>query len=161
MKQIRRNVFETNSSSTHSITYSKHYIKCTNNIEVDEIDNKVHVCLGEFGWEIDSHEDSSTKLQYLITYVCAQNGLTTWWSEDGFDEKVVELRSLEDFKNIEECVKDELGCDGIEIDSLDGYIDHQSLYGSNLQEYFDYEGVSNLYEYIFGNIIVHTDNDNH
>lgn len=160
MKQIRLNVFETNSSSTHSISFSGRNNECYNNIEVDAYDNKVHVCLGEFGWEIDSHTDSATKLQYLITYICQQNGLTTWYGGN-FEDNLKELQELEDFQNVEECVRYELNCDGIEIDSLEGYIDHQSVYGDNLREYFDYEGVDNIHQFIFGNVIVHTDNDNH
>ena len=39
MKQIRRNVFETNSSSTHSIAISK---------KPAVIGNHIHFCIGEF-----------------------------------------------------------------------------------------------------------------
>ena len=46
-KQIRRKVFETNSSSMHSLTVEKKGI--TEYLHVDEDENKVIVNFGEFG----------------------------------------------------------------------------------------------------------------
>ena len=56
--QIRRSVFETNSSSTHSISI----IKKSN---IDEYPDKVIFGKGEFGWEFDIHYDTTNKAEYL------------------------------------------------------------------------------------------------
>ena len=45
MKQIRNGVFETNSSSIHSIAISKEPV-------INFLDT-IHFRLGEFGWEFD------------------------------------------------------------------------------------------------------------
>ena len=59
MIQIRRGVFETNSSSTHSVSIShknsSYYDPSSLNVFIDEYDNKVHVKFGEFGWEVESY----------------------------------------------------------------------------------------------------------
>lgn len=59
MKQVRQGVFETNSSSTHSICIAK-------NCEL-EIPKQLHFSLGEFGWEIDTLGDVHSKASYLHT----------------------------------------------------------------------------------------------
>ena len=64
-RQIRRKVFETNSSSMHSLTVEK--LGVTEYLHVDEVENKVIVNYGEFGWGYDEYTDPETKLSYLIT----------------------------------------------------------------------------------------------
>jgi hypothetical protein len=63
MKQIRRGIFETNSSSIHSITIA--------NNESDDFKNylpeKLVFDVGEFGWEFDRYNDTNTKANYLYT----------------------------------------------------------------------------------------------
>jgi len=58
MKKIRRNVFETNSSSTHAMC-----IALVNEIKLRD----VHFELGEFGWELDTLSDLHSKASYLWT----------------------------------------------------------------------------------------------
>lgn len=62
MKVIRNGVFETNSSSTHSICVTK------NNILNDKL-NKVYFVFGEFGWEHDVLEMPYEKASYLYTAI--------------------------------------------------------------------------------------------
>lgn len=57
MIQIRQNVFETNSSSTHSIAIPK---KC------DKILNQIFFRIGEYGWENDTVYDTAS---YLYTAI--------------------------------------------------------------------------------------------
>ena len=77
MKQIRRIVFETNSSSTHSVSISsknsQYYNSAALNAFIEE-DNKVHVRFGEFGWEIESYNWAYDKLQYLVTMLVETEG---------------------------------------------------------------------------------------
>ncbi len=56
--QVRRSVFETNSSSTHSISI----IKKSN---ITEFPDTVVFGKGEFGWDFDIHFDTTTKAQYI------------------------------------------------------------------------------------------------
>lgn len=60
MKQIRRNVFETNSSSTHSICVTKNDI-------LDDKMNNLYFRLDEFGWEHSRLRYVGEKASYLYT----------------------------------------------------------------------------------------------
>ena len=62
MKQIRLNVFETNSSSTHSIAITK------NNNIIDYLDT-INFKFGEFGWENDTLSSVDEKASYLYTAI--------------------------------------------------------------------------------------------
>jgi hypothetical protein len=65
MKKIRQNVFETNSSSTHSICIAK-------NCELT-IPESLHFSFGEFGWECDTLYDVGSKSSYLYTGLFAND----------------------------------------------------------------------------------------
>src|SRR4051812_15125515 len=70
--KIRRGVFETNSSSCHSISIASG----------GEVDDKLYVdehgvCEihpGEFGWGIDIHRDAATKAAYALTWAMSCEG---------------------------------------------------------------------------------------
>lgn len=65
MKQIRRSLFETNSSSTHAITIA-------NNSEDDFKNNlpkTLELKLGEFGWEFDRYQTIRDRADYLFTAI--------------------------------------------------------------------------------------------
>lgn len=83
MKQIRRNLFETNSSSTHAITIA-------NNTDDDFKNNLPKVLeleLGEFGWEYDRHQTISERASYLFTAI-VYNG----WVEEYMPKLVDTLK---------------------------------------------------------------------
>ena len=63
MKQIRKGVFETNSSSTHSICIAK-------DTELS-IPKSLHFSFGEFGWEKDRLDSIEEKASYLYTGLIA------------------------------------------------------------------------------------------
>lgn len=175
MKQIRRNVFETNSSSTHSVSISSKNSKYYDSTSLDafiEYDNKVHVRFGEFGWEIEDYNLPYDKLQYIVTMLVETEGNSV--------SCVDELFETDGFKLINDAVADYCHCDGIWIDDdmklesytwdgkthyyieHNGYIDHQSHedYGS-VQDFLD-DYRLDVTQFIFDNgVIVHTDNDNH
>jgi len=68
MKQsIRRNVFETNSSSTHSLCVTK------NNI-LDQKQESLNFSIGEFGWEENTLDSPSEKASYLYTAILVCDG---------------------------------------------------------------------------------------
>lgn len=166
MKQIRRGVFETNSSSMHSLSIKKS--NTYGNLPVDEYENKVITHFGEFGWGYDIYTDPENKLSYLVTMLVETHG-------DCYSME--ELYDTEDFRKINDVVAEYCNCDGILIDekleqatSWDGkekyewnehggYIDHQSVesidglldfYGCTIEEFIFNEGVT---------LII--DNDNH
>lgn len=64
-KQIRQGVFETNSSSTHSICIAK-------DAELT-IPKSIHFDFGEFGWECDTLGSVGKKASYLYTGLIANN----------------------------------------------------------------------------------------
>jgi len=67
MKKTRQNVFETNSSSTHSICIAQ-------NTEVT-LPESVHFEFGEFGWENDTLSSVTEKASYLYTGMVANDKL--------------------------------------------------------------------------------------
>lgn len=150
-RQIRRGVFETNSSSCHSVSFEpKTEDKYDMNLDINDEDF-VEVKLGEFGWEFGAYSDSETKLSYITTM--AMLGSNT----------------RDDLRKINEVVKEVMCCDGIIVlepknswgDSI-CYIDHQSMY-SDIDEFLeDNAGGVSLEEYIFNpQYVLITDNDNH
>lgn len=161
MKQIRRSVFETNSSSTHSVTILHNGLE-KNDMRVHE-DGYIHTEIGEFGWEIADYKAQEDRLSYLVTMLAEKNGMYRWWSnKKSAKENVKELMSVPEFKRISKEIGKHAGCKGIIIDPSNGYIDHQShdTY-STLQDFLDDYG-TDVVEFVFGRgTVVHTDNDNH
>jgi hypothetical protein len=175
-RQIRRSVFETNSSSTHSVSVSRknnqRYSSNVLNVFIDEYDNKIHVRFGEFGWEIANYNFPYDKLQYIVTMLVETEGNNI--------ASIDELFESDGFKLINDAIADYCHCDGIWIDedmkldsyewngkvhsyiSHEGYIDHQSCEDYNsVQDFLDDYGLD-IIQFIFDDgVIVHTDNDNH
>lgn len=65
MKNIRRGMFETNSSSTHTIIITNS--KTEPGLVVD-------FRIGEFGWEREDYYDINSKASYIYTLACALLG---------------------------------------------------------------------------------------
>lgn len=63
MKSIRKNVFETNSSSTHSICI-------TENVMYDDMKTHIDFKMQSFGWEEERYSDAQSKANYLYTALC-------------------------------------------------------------------------------------------
>lgn len=117
MQKIRRGVFETNSSSTHSLTVDSTLSgdkKRLSRIEPDD-GNCIGIYPGEFGWGPERHRNAATKASYAYTYAYRQN-------ESEAPVLMARLRSV---------LEKETGCK-VSFRKLggywpDGYIDHQSL----------------------------------
>lgn len=144
MKQIRQSVFETNSSSTHSICIAMNPKGVYSTITPDAEGNVV-LDGGEFGWEVETYTDPITKANY-----CAVDNL-----ED--EDKLEMLKTV---------IKEQTGCNEVIIlaqcDEYNkpyySYIDHQSSGTS----YDAFESSEILKEFIFGEkSMLITDNDNH
>lgn len=175
MKTIRNSLFETNSSSVHSIVVNGQ----------DEYSYKNFDCvnLDEFGWgygEDNLLKTPDQKLSYLFTYAICR----LMEFDDEFSKKEKNIRQTSSFgsyeaefvRRINEYIHDDNSefmtyketqgiddlvyfvkehCDdfrNFEIIDYGGYyyIDHQSLECDSLQELLDYNGVS-IEELVFNN----------
>lgn len=151
MKRIvRKGVFESNSSSCHSLQIVTGNFE-EQNLIVDDFENKVIVQFGEFGWGFYKYDDPLTKLSYLLTMLIECNS----------DCKSLEsFYELEEFEKLNSMIACHCNCDGIKIDSKisackwderyndhDGYIDHQSMF-SSVNDFLEYYSVS-AEEFIF------------
>lgn len=182
MRQTRNKIFETNSSSSHSISLTNVSSDILNFEQlysyIDQADNYIHIEFGEFGWGYDEYVDAYTKLQYLLTMI--------------MEIHCNELDTFDDFYNLDEFILVESivtehtkRCKGICIDndgfernsyesedadgnpvtkywnSFDGYIDHQSCEYSSLAEFLE-NWDTNIEDFIFNeNVMLVIDNDNH
>jgi len=72
MIQFRNNVFETNSSSTHTLVISKD----TPNV----LPSSIRFSIREFGWEVDQYDDMQTRADYFYTAACQllQHDIYNW-----------------------------------------------------------------------------------
>lgn len=132
MKQIRNKVFETNSSSTHSISFSARDTLEDNTMPIDEYDGYIHATFGEFGWEIESYYDQESKLSYLLTMAAHLNGFYFWCvNESEFEEDLKKFIETEDFKTLSDEIASYANCNGVWIDYGEGYVDHQSVYADH------------------------------
>lgn len=145
MRKERQQAFETNSSSSHSITISN----CGCPTDTLRVENgECDIFPGEFGWEIAEYTDAVTKASYCLTYA----------KHRGEEHSPRELLMLE------KVVKDHTGAKKVNfIERTDeyspwGYIDHQSQY--ECTDAFSNE--ADLLSFIFNpESVLRTDNDNH
>jgi hypothetical protein len=166
----RKNVFETNSSSVHTITLNGNNI---NDLKVDK-DGYVHLELGYYGKDYEEYNNSYDKLCYAILTVCYTRGifLPYLYSEEPTEEDIEDWKScLEDlmdtyeYKQIEECVCVELNrqnrvCYGIKIHMTDCGIDHQSSHEyDSLDEFLEKNNMETIHDFIFGGAVLTTDCD--
>lgn len=167
MKTIRNNVFETNSSSSHSLCIGANNELSPSYLSIDYVDNCIHVEFGKFGWGYETTTDQYDKLSYLVTMLVETEGKLC--------KSMFDLRNTEGFKSIEKIIKEYCNCDGIIIDSEigpaswnekytehDGYIDHQSCEDyRSVQDFLNDYGIT-VEQFVFNsdiNLII--DNDNH
>lgn len=159
MKSIRRHTFETNSSSTHSMSYvgGDYCYTLENENEYDSY--TLHMNLGEFGWEWKDYTTPTEKLQYLVTMRCEQLGCTnSWW--DNYDKEACRKQLYEDsvFQDIVYAVIHNTSYSEIEVDNFCGYVDHQSV--EDIEDVVNDAGASSIEDFIFGPYKVRTGNDN-
>lgn len=179
MIKIRSSLFETNSSSVHTISIDKDF-------DVESIENPVEkvaeilkeyvdnyysenykiVFGGEYGWGYEELDSIKSILDYLFTYLYKSNKIYIPENEydfESYDENFSESKDV--FVIFMNKVKEELEYEyeGIKFVIEPGsYIDHQSVSNLNLFEYNNYENTEeNLVKLLFGKSIICIDNDNH
>ena len=106
-RQIRRNVFETNSSSMHAVAIMKEDERDT--LVVDKTINKVRTKFGEYGFGVEVYTDAETKLSYLVTMLVEIHSTCC---------SMEELLQLHDFMIINDAVAAVCHCDGVQIDEV-------------------------------------------
>jgi hypothetical protein len=145
MKQIRKSVFETNSSSTHSIAIPKN----------GDVPRCVYFCTGDFGWAWEEVE--ATDYFYTAIY-------ETSITESEAQAKIKKLKDILEAHGVEYHFtkpKTHMWCsdyDHKEYLSLDdGYIDH----GYELQDFVDelLNDENKLLRFLGGGLVF-TGNDN-
>lgn len=129
MRQIRNHVFETNSSSVHTISISNEGLE-PSKLRMNK-DGKVVVPFGSFGKEYGIYNSQEEKLSYLMTqclYTYCQYAGT--WVDEIDDDDIKAFYENYEF----ECVQDAIiayvpDCTGIVIEKpySAAYIDHQSV----------------------------------
>ncbi len=139
-KSIRTNIFETNSSSTHTISISRNF-----DVANYQFPKTLVFQGGEFGWDVDIYDDVESRCRYLYTAMCSL-----------YDKKELEVKK--------KYIEDILQKHGVVAAFAkfeyydDGYIDHSE----NLWNFVGYvfENENNLLNYIFGDTLIYTSNDN-
>lgn len=140
-KQIRQNVFETNSSSTHSICIAK-------NAELT-IPEKLHFSFGEFGWECNTLNSIGEKADYLYTGLFANDRISDI-------EKVGEILKA---KGIDVTFEEATYKEGRTYSDNSGYVDHSNELGEFLDAVCNNE--ESLLQFLFSPLsFIITGNDN-
>ena len=117
---------------------------------------------GEFGWGYDAFDDPINKLSYLITMIGEIYNIDGWYTDRHESDLREEMENNEDFQKVNNLIKTACKCDGIYVDSFNGYIDHQSYEDYRCIDDFLNDWGTDLVNFIFNpNISVIIDNDNH
>ena len=164
-KVIRYGMFETNSSSCHSVTVKGKYNKDDYVLIVNH-SGIISVYLDEYGWNGDPCDDFQSKLAYAMSMVLnTEYPDFQYWNEDFFvDENILE--ELDGYKMLLNAINERCKCKQIVIKRRRdfypyGYIDHQSCEYASLQDFLDDWNVD-VNRFLFDdNVVVHIDNDNH
>ena len=144
-KVIRRSIFETNSSSVHTLTF-----KCVH--KLDDCDmpvsktGKLRVRLQYFGKNDATFWDQETKLAYLIV-LCMHQRYDH--GREDFKEQVEELKDSYQFDDLEESIKEHVpGLKEIVPVYQEGWgMDHQA--SGNLEYIEDFLGSISPAEFVF------------
>lgn len=155
MQQIRSSVFETNSSSSHSLVVCSDGNLTLAPFSKYEIERGfVGVISGEYGWDIETFHDVYDKLSYIYTDACRSLEKTD-------DPNTVQNKKL---NLIRKAIKLHTGLECVFLKEDDewypfGYIDHQSV--GETYEVWD-RGVDSVIDFLFNKkSYFETDNDNH
>lgn len=142
--RIRQGVFETNSSSSHSISIANTGKKfCTGSLPLGK-DGSISIYPGEFGWSQERYYDAYTKASYALTYAYAS----------GSKEIVMLQEVIQEHTGVKEVNL----CTAKSEWYVFGSIDHQSSDVCACA----FESKETLRSFIFNpQSVLVTDNDNH
>lgn len=152
--QIRKSVFETNSSSSHSLTLSKGDVQMRTFPPEVLKEGRIEVGCSEYGWEWDRIYKPENKLWYMVT--AATGGRI---ENSGSPEEVTASMREVNSKIEQLCrvVEQHTGVSLLLIPGSEGYIDHEST-GTDHEAYKSDEV---LRQFLFGaDAFIETGNDN-
>src|SRR5579885_45905 len=101
MKNIRNKVFETNSSSSHSISIYNATKGLYDTITPDS-NGVITLTGGEFGWEWEKYNDAITKANYAAVFALGDQQMTDMLVQvikDHTGAKEVEITCSDDYKS--------------------------------------------------------------
>mgnify|MGYP001578008496 CR=1 FL=1 len=163
MQVIRCRLFETNSSSTHSIFLrTENFSSQPSTIPMRK--GVVKLVGGHFGWGPEVYTDTATKAAYVVSYLMGE-AMTPEEEKAALSSKLAKL--------LREVVLEELGATEVQIVPIQetyakwGYIDHQSNKGDSdtlgkLLHSFGPGKKEALRQFIFNQAyVLYIDNDNH
>ena len=148
---IRRNVFETNSSSSHSLSLCSGS-DCENKYLCCDKNNVVITSPGEYGWNGPTLCSPDERLSYIITMVFEQYSDEPYLTKKEGSRFLVydvnKIMETPEFKEIEKCIVENTEYTGLKFDQdfYDpdyAYIDHQS-FSDDYESYKDFLDYYNL-----------------
>lgn len=155
--QIRENVFETNSSSSHSLTITKDDMLIHNFPDEELSNGQVNILLKSFGWEQERLYTPSNKASYMLADCLDDDFKKTLSGRDGSFENlrdsIVENSSRGAL--VIEAIEAHTGCE-VFIQGGDCYVDHQSV-GTSYQIP---EEIDDITHFLFSNSCITLGNDN-
>lgn len=166
MKVIRNSVWETNSSSMHTVSIEGKKDITKYAFVGDSKSLAVH--LDEYGWSGPDCDDFMSKLEYAMCMVLmTEYPDFNYWDEHGFTVNQTVLESLDGYQLLLNAVRTQFPeCEEIVIKKNDGYypygyIDHQSCESyHSLKDFFEDWDID-VERYLFDySVVVHIDNDN-
>lgn len=165
MVQIRRGVFETNSSSTHSITAMKKVPREPSDLVIGD-DGYIHAKLGGYGWEFRTLATQEEKLSYLLTMAWEKSTEKDYYYRDPerCERAISRFMESDEYIRISKKIAEYTGCYGILLDNTaedDAYIDHQSEENYLNISNFLYTNNTTILDFVFSpGVTVRTGNDN-
>lgn len=159
-QKIRKSVFETNSSSSHSLTVAKGDVHQTPFSKAQLRAGVVTIGLGDYNWEWYRYYSPVNKLQYLLTQALLGSGSYGGAAIPEGDAVEVTRELCEDNARVArlcEVVKAHTGCTLLVQPGSTGGIDHESV-GNGMELFSSAEELS---QFIFSaESYIETGNDN-
>ena len=158
MKSIRKNTFETNSSSSHSLTVNSNLLVLSQLNPYYDWSYRymngplIQVPMGEFcSW--CNHTSQEDRLSYLVLLIINKlfHGNELWCCDSGTKAEVLE-KLFQDEEYLELCAEvAEHHGDGVVgiIPSTEGYIDHGSDDYNSMWDFLNQYGLT-INEFVFG-----------
>lgn len=156
---IRNGVFETNSSSTHSICIADPRNFIIDSLLVDEA-GKLQIFGGEFGWGYEHHNDAATKASYCLVHAKSRQ-VPGQDREEMLRKAIAEFTGAKEIEFVPVTRKGETKWSAPAEEDEWGYIDHQSIEDSGGAGEPVWESIDTLKNFIFNrNSQLTIDNDN-
>jgi hypothetical protein len=152
--QIRKNVFETNSSSSHSLTMSKGDLTAQPFDKAVLREGRVYLSKHEYGWEWHRYYGTHSKADYLFTQMFESDTIPS-----GKPESVTRTlrEENENFDMLCRVIEEHTGVKVYVEPGTSGYVDHDS-HGVGMELF---ESEKKLHQFLFSpDSFVQTGNDN-